>query len=48
MRFLDPEQVAKRGLGRAFPLTVFPAGASGYVTVRETFTGTKGVTPILA
>jgi hypothetical protein len=47
IRFLDPGQVAKEGLGRAFPLTVYPAGASGYVTVHQSFTGTKGVNPIL-
>ncbi len=47
MRFLDPAHVAKEGLGRAFPLTVHPAGDRGYVTVHQSFTGTKGVNPIL-
>jgi hypothetical protein len=47
MRFLDPGHVAKEGLGRAFPLTVYPTGPSGYVTVHGTFTGTKGVKPLL-
>jgi len=47
MRFLDPGLVAREGLGRAFPLTVYPAGASGYVTVHQSFTGTKGVKPLL-
>ncbi len=46
MRFLDPKHLAG-GLGRAFPLTVYPAGASGYVTVHGTFTGRKGVNPIV-
>jgi hypothetical protein len=44
MRFLESDQLRKEGLGKAFPLTIYRAG---HVTVGESFTGTKGVNPII-
>ena len=46
-RFLDSECLERAGLGRAFPLTVYPRGLSGYVAIHGTFTGTKGVRPLV-
>jgi hypothetical protein len=47
MRFLASGKDETEGFGRAFPLTVYPPGPSGYVAVHARFTGTKGVRPIL-
>jgi hypothetical protein len=44
MRFLDPDHLETAALGKTFPLTLHP---SGYVTIRENFTRTKDVTPII-
>jgi Aspartyl protease len=44
MRFLESDHLGKEGLGKAFPLTV---NRVGHVTVRESFTGTKSVNPII-
>ena len=46
-RFLQSRFLPKAGLCRPFSLTVYPAGASGYVAVHQNFTGTKGVNPII-
>jgi hypothetical protein len=44
MRFLESDHLRKEDLGKAFPLTVTNFGQ---VTIDESFTGTKGVNPII-
>ena len=44
IRFLAPDHPGDQGLGKAFQLAL---DHSGYVTIRENFTGSKGVTPII-
>jgi hypothetical protein len=46
-RFLESGCIERAGLGRAFPLTVYPRGLNGYVAIHGTFTGTKGVRPLV-